>query len=98
MSRHRNPRRRARRNYLSAENRTMVVGISLAENPNRAKRHAAKLAYMEGFVTELARAERDAYSPLTVSTRFTRSDGRRYPDKRDTIGAPSPASYSSYTV
>lgn len=58
---------------LRSEARTFAVGVNLAENPNRGKRHAAKLAYMEGFVAELARAERDCYRPLTVSTPIKRA-------------------------
>ena len=73
MSTHRNPRRRARRRTLSAEARTFAVGVNLAENPNRAKRHVSKLAYMDGFVAELAAAQRDCYRPLTVSTPIKRA-------------------------
>jgi hypothetical protein len=83
---------------LAAENRTYAAGVNLAENPNRGKRHVARLAYMDGFVAELARAERKAYQPLTVATRFRTVDGRRYPDRRDANGSPAASSHSSYTV
>lgn len=48
-------------------------------NPNRGKRHAAPLAYMDGFVAELERAQSRAYSPLTVVTPARDSIGRRAP-------------------
>lgn len=58
---------------LRAEDRHHALGVNLAENPNSGHRHAAKLAYMEGFVAELAREERNAYRPLTVYTPIKRA-------------------------
>jgi hypothetical protein len=81
---------------LRAEDRTYAAGLNLAENPNRGKRHAARMT--DAFLCELADAERKAYRPLTVATRYRRSDGRRYPDRRDANGSPAASSHSAYTV
>lgn len=62
---------------LGTARNAVAAGISLSENPNRGKRNAASLAYMQGFVAELARAESRAYSPLTVVTPARDSRGRR---------------------
>jgi hypothetical protein len=69
----------------------VAAGIALTENPNRGKRHAPNLAYMSGFIADLADAERRAYAPLTVSTEVrTDRAGRRLPESR--------RSRSQYTV
>jgi hypothetical protein len=62
----------------------VAVGILLAENPNRVKRGAARLDYMDGFVAELEAAQSAAYSPLTVMTPVRDSLGRRAPRSRPT--------------
>jgi hypothetical protein len=61
----------------------VAAGIALNENPNRGKRHAPRLAFMDGFIADLADAERRAYAPLTVSTE-NRTDraGRNLPAAR----------------
>ena len=56
-----------------------AAGVKLDDNPNAVKRGAARLAFMDGFVQELARAEERAYQPLTVSTPVRDSLGRRNP-------------------
>lgn len=88
MPAHRNPRRRSRRHYLApatdhvavfpgddvnASGDHVATIIDLSENANRGKRHVARLAYMDGFVADLARAERDCYRPLTISTPIKRA-------------------------
>ena len=88
MSRHRNPRRRTARRYLAPQTQHVAVFpgddvdangepvatvIDLAVNANDGKRHASGLAFMDGFVAELAAAERDCYRPLTVSTPIKRA-------------------------
>lgn len=67
---------RRRRNPV-ADSRTVAAGVLLTENPNRGKRHAAPLAYMDGFIAELATAEQRAYSPLTVTVPVRDSRGRK---------------------
>lgn len=81
---------------LRAEDRTFAAGLNLAENPNRGKRHAARMT--DAFLVELARDTARAYSPLTVATLSRKRNGARYPERRTDTGAAHPASYSSYTV
>jgi len=96
MSAHRNPRRRTKRRHLTSETRVFAAGILLSENPNKGKRHAARMT--DDFLIELARDTARAYAPLTVATRFRTKNGRRYADKRNENGSPASASYSSYTI
>lgn len=77
--RRRTAERYARRTSFPLARPAIAAGIVLDENPNRVKRGAARLAYMEGFVTELARDTSRAYSPLTVTTPARDSRGRRNP-------------------
>lgn len=85
---------RARRTgQLPAECRTVAAGLSLVENPNRGKRHAARLdgAPLEWLAAAVARDENRA--TLVNHERYRRTDGRRLPDRRELDGSPSPASY-----
>jgi hypothetical protein len=79
MQRERSAQRIARANRFSLAHDPVAVGLYLADNPNRVKRGAARLAFMEGFIAELERAQSTAYSPLTVSTPVRDSRGRRNP-------------------
>lgn len=79
---------------LRSDTRTVAAGISLAENPNRGKRHGARMT--DAFCQELARdTQRQARLTLTQHERYRRSDGRRLPDRREADGSPSPASYAT---
>ncbi len=60
----------------------IALGIHLTENPNAVKRGSARLAFMDGFIAELAKAESQAYSPLTVATPVLLKSGK--PGKRTT--------------
>lgn len=88
-------RTRARKlGQLRAESRTFAVGVQLNENPNRAKHHAARMT--DAFCVELARDTAKSYrATLTSHERYRRSDGRRLPDRRESDGSPSPASYAT---
>jgi hypothetical protein len=58
----------------------IAAGVLLTDNPNRGKHpapSAGKLTFMDGFVAELAEAERRAYRPLTVVTPLPDSLGRK---------------------
>jgi hypothetical protein len=80
---------------LPSEVRTFAVGLNLAENANRGKRHAARLdgSTVQWLTARIAREENAA--TLTQHERYRRSDGRRFPDKRTATGSPSPASYAT---
>lgn len=77
--RRRTAQRHARRSSFPLARPAIAVGIALDENPNRVKLGAARLAFMEGFISELADAESKAYAPLTVTTPARDSLGRRNP-------------------
>lgn len=88
---HRNPRRRAKHPQLSTKFRDpFAAGIPLSENPNRGKRHAARLT--DAFLIELAcaeiRARRPDYVgsgrvPTTYRTEINRDRaGRKLPAAR----------------
>lgn len=72
---------------LRSETRTFAAGVSLTENPNRGKHHAARMT--DAFLVELARAERKSYRPLTVSTPLMDKNGH---PRAKQMG------HSSYTV
>lgn len=70
-----------------------AIGVN-TENPNRGKRHAARLesAPLEWLSAAIGRDE--ARASLVNHERYRRSDGRKYPDRRESDGSPSPASYT----
>jgi hypothetical protein len=80
--RNRTAARQARAASFALARPAIAAGIHLDDNPNRVKRGAARLATMEGFIAELAKAQADAYSPLTVSTPVLTKRGT--PGKRTT--------------
>ena len=78
---------------LRSETRTVAAGIALGANPNSGKRHAARLsAENVEWLTACVARENNA-ATLVQHVRQRRADGRLYPDKRETDGTPSPASY-----
>jgi hypothetical protein len=80
---------------LRAENRTVAAGLFLGENPNRGKRHAARLdnSTVEWLVATCAREANAA--TLRNHERYRDAIGRKYPDRRAADGTPSPASYTT---
>lgn len=90
MADHRHPRRRARRAKLSTAFRDpFAAGIPLSLNPNRGKRHAARLT--DDFLVELARAEIRARRPDYVGTGRVPTTYRTEIN-RDRLGRKLPAS------
>jgi hypothetical protein len=95
MPEHRNPRRRTKRQTLSTRFRDpFAAGIPLSENPNRGKRHGARLT--DAFLVELARAEIRARRPDYVGAGRVPTTYRTEIN-RDRAGRKLPASRVSRT-